>query len=70
MHILSVFGFFIYNKAIHYRIFEFTGVNFGNAMYSISDPKDVADGVVFLLSDMAKMINGTILQIDGGLTSN
>lgn len=39
-------------------------------MMYLSDPQDVSDGTVFLLSDMAKMINGTILHIDGGLTCN
>lgn len=38
--------------------------------YSVPDPSDVADGTVFLLSDMAKMVNGTILHIDGGFTAN
>lgn len=36
---------------------------------SLAEPTDIADGAVFLLSDLAKMINGTILHIDGGLTS-
>ncbi|KAL4239785.1 hypothetical protein ACF0H5_000588 [Mactra antiquata] len=39
-------------------------------MGHFAEPTDVSDGTVFLLSDMAKMINGTILHIDGGLTSN
>lgn len=33
-------------------------------------PTDIADGVVFLLSDMSRMITGTCLPVDGGkLTS-
>lgn len=39
-------------------------------MGHFAEPTDVADGTVFLLSDMAKMINGTVLHIDGGLTAN
>ena len=38
--------------------------------FSLSDESDVADGVLFLLSDKAKMVTGTLFHIDGGLTSN
>lgn len=30
------------------------------------DPEDVANAVLFLLSDKARMITGVILPIDGG----
>ncbi|XP_045212985.1 L-xylulose reductase-like [Mercenaria mercenaria] len=39
-------------------------------MGHLAEPTDIADGAVYLLSDMAKMVNGTILHIDGGLTCN
>jgi len=32
----------------------------------ICEPKDIADAVIFLLSDEAKMISGTCLPVDGG----
>ncbi|MDD7177628.1 MAG: SDR family oxidoreductase [Lachnospiraceae bacterium] len=32
----------------------------------MSEPKDVAEGVVFLASDKASMITGQTLVIDGG----
>ncbi len=34
------------------------------------EPEDVADSIVFLLSPAAKMITGTVLFVDGGLSSN
>ncbi|WAQ96344.1 DCXR-like protein, partial [Mya arenaria] len=39
-------------------------------MGHFAEPTDISDGTMYLLSDMAKMVNGTILHIDGGLTSN
>lgn len=36
----------------------------------ICTPKDIADGILFLLSDEAKMISGTCLPIDGGKLVN
>ena len=32
------------------------------------DPSDIANGIVYLLSDSAKWITGTVLKIDGGVT--
>jgi NAD(P)-dependent dehydrogenase (short-subunit alcohol dehydrogenase family) len=32
-------------------------------------PKDVVDGIVYLLSDCAAMVNGISLPIDGGFTA-
>ncbi len=41
-----------------------------NAWQSLcAEPDDVVDGIVFLLSDKARLINGTILPIDGGFTA-
>jgi NAD(P)-dependent dehydrogenase (short-subunit alcohol dehydrogenase family) len=36
----------------------------------ICTPKDISDGILFLLSDEAKMISGTCLPIDGGKLIN
>jgi L-rhamnose 1-dehydrogenase len=36
----------------------------------LGEPKDVADAVVFLASDMARYINGAALLVDGGLFVN
>lgn len=36
---------------------------------SFSDPDDVADGIIFLLSDNARLINGIVMPIDGGFTA-
>ena len=36
----------------------------------ISEESDVTDGVLFLLSDNAKMVTGTCFHIDGGLTAS
>lgn len=33
------------------------------------EPQDIAAGVAYLLSDMAKWVTGTILSIDGGFTA-
>ena len=30
------------------------------------DPEDVADAIIFLLSDKSKMLNGVIMPVDGG----
>ena len=38
--------------------------------YFFTDPSDVADGTLYLLSDMAKMVNGTALNVDGGMACN
>ena len=35
----------------------------------MAEPDDVADGVLFLVSDMAAMITGPVLDIDGGQTA-
>ena len=35
----------------------------------VGTPEDVANGVVFLASDMARYITGQVLVIDGGMTS-
>lgn len=32
-------------------------------------PQDLADAVLFLVSDAARMINGVTLDVDGGLTA-
>lgn len=34
-----------------------------------ADPDDVVNGIIFLLSDNARLINGTILPVDGGFTA-
>ena len=34
----------------------------------IGDPADIADVVVFLLSDKARYITGQVLTVDGGMT--
>ena len=31
-------------------------------------PKDIANGVIYLLSDAAKWVTGSVLTIDGGVT--
>ena len=35
----------------------------------VSEPDDVADAVLFLVSDAARMITGTVLTVDGGLVA-
>jgi NAD(P)-dependent dehydrogenase (short-subunit alcohol dehydrogenase family) len=35
----------------------------------MAEPDDVANGVLFLASDMAAMITGSVLDIDGGQTA-
>jgi NAD(P)-dependent dehydrogenase (short-subunit alcohol dehydrogenase family) len=35
----------------------------------MAEPDDVANGVLFLVSDMAAMITGSVLDIDGGQTA-
>ena len=35
----------------------------------MAEPNDVANGVLFLVSDMASMITGSVLDIDGGQTA-
>jgi len=48
------------------------GNNF-NSYYSVivyfSEPEDVADAVIFLLSDRSKMVNGISLYVCGGFMS-
>jgi NAD(P)-dependent dehydrogenase (short-subunit alcohol dehydrogenase family) len=41
-----------------------------NYPLGIGDPLDIANMVVFLLSDEAKWITGTVIQMDGGLLLN
>ena len=33
----------------------------------LGDPEDIANAYLFLASDDAKYINGTVLSVDGGL---
>ena len=35
----------------------------------MAEPDDVVDGVLFLVSDMAAMITGSVLNIDSGQTA-
>ena len=35
-------------------------------LHSIAEPDDVADAVLFLISDMAKQITGETLRVDAG----
>ena len=32
------------------------------------DPTDIANGIIYLLSDAAKWVTGSVLTIDGGVT--
>ena len=32
------------------------------------EPRDIANGVIYLLSDAAKWVTGSVLTIDGGVT--
>lgn len=36
----------------------------------IGEPEDIAHMAVFLASDQAKWITGSIISVDGGLTTN
>ena len=38
------------------------------ALIAFSEPQEIADTIVFLLSDKSSMITGTVLPIDGGYT--
>ena len=39
----------------------------GNSSFSfISEPEDVADAIIFLLSDKSRMLNGITMPVDGG----
>lgn len=35
----------------------------------VVQPQDIADGVLYLVSDAAKMVHGTTLYVDGGITA-
>jgi len=35
----------------------------------VVQPRDIADGVLYLVSDAARMVHGTTLYVDGGITS-
>lgn len=35
----------------------------------VVQPQDIADGVLYLVSDAARMVHGTTLYVDGGITS-
>ena len=35
----------------------------------VGKPEDIANGIIFLLSDQSKYITGTELIIDGGITA-
>lgn len=39
-------------------------------LQNIGEPEDVAEMAVFLASDKAKWITGSIIPVDGGLTTN
>ena len=39
-------------------------------LQSIGKSDDIAQAALFLASDMAKWITGTIVHVDGGLTTN
>ena len=36
----------------------------------VGKPEDIANGIMFLLSDQSKYITGTEIIIDGGITAN
>jgi NAD(P)-dependent dehydrogenase (short-subunit alcohol dehydrogenase family) len=42
----------------------------GNALGRLGTPEDVADVVVFLFSDEARYMNGSVVEIDGGLKTS
>ena len=39
----------------------------GNALERLGTPEEVADVVAFLLGDGARYVNGSVVEIDGGL---
>ena len=39
----------------------------GNALGRLGTPEEVADVVAFLMSDDARYMNGSVLEIDGGI---
>ena len=39
----------------------------GNALERLGSPEEVADVVVFLMGKGARYVNGTVVEIDGGL---
>lgn len=41
-----------------------------HAMRRLGEPREVADAVVYLLSDRASFITGHVLNVDGGITIN
>ena len=36
---------------------------------SVVQPQDIADGVLFLASDQARMVHGVTLYVDGGISA-
>ena len=41
---------------------------YGNSSGKMGDPKDIADGCLYLASDESKYVTGAELVIDGGFT--
>ncbi|KAJ4353833.1 uncharacterized protein N0V89_005563 [Didymosphaeria variabile] len=42
----------------------------GNALHRLGTPEEVADVVAFLFSEESRYMNGSVVEIDGGLKSN
>ena len=45
------------------------GLNNDIVLTFITEPEDIVDTIVYLLSDKSSMMTGTILPIDGGYTA-
>ncbi|KAK7190040.1 hypothetical protein PSPO01_03761 [Paraphaeosphaeria sporulosa] len=42
----------------------------GNALHRLGTPEEVADVVAFLMSEESRYMNGSVVEIDGGVKSN
>lgn len=51
-------------------IYDMEGVKGRTPLGRIAEPQEIADAIAFLLSPAARMINGTILPVDGGWIAN
>ena len=54
-----------YDCTVYYHIKN----NCWTTLYMFSEPEDIADAIIFLLSEKSRMINGITLPVDGGFAA-